>query len=361
MSYDATPFARPLYALVKPVGARCNLACSYCYYPPLGEGARMSDELLDCFTRQYLEAQTQREVLFTWHGGEPTLLPVAFYERALRLQQRYAGWHVCDNALQTNGTLLSNDYCRFLHDHHFLVGLSLDGPEALHDAHRRGRSGQPSWQRVMQAVERLERHGVEWNAMAVVTPLTAEATTAFYDFFRRLGCRFLQCTPLFRGTSDEGESGAWWGDFLCTLWDEWYAHDVGRLFISLFESVIANRCGVPPGLCTLAPVCGDALVVEANGDVFSCDHFADAAHLLGNIRTRPLLDMAYGPEQQDFRQLKGRLSSPCHACPWLPLCHGECPANRLSDGRSYLCDGYRQFFRHAQPDIERLARDIGFP
>lgn len=350
----------------------------------------MSPDLLSLFTQQYLEAQTQREVLFTWHGGEPTLLPISFYEHALTLQQRYAGWHVCDNALQTNGTLLTDAYCRFLHDHHFLVGLSLDGPEALHNAHRLGRHGQPSWQRVMKAVEMLERHSVEWNAMAVVTPLTAQHTTEFYHFFRQLGCRFLQCTPLFKGTTalhvagrqpdtvgagispipqhappSMGGTGAatpteperWWGSFLCALWDEWYAHDVGRMFISLFESVIANRCGVQPGLCTLAPTCGDALVVEANGDVYSCDHFVDAAHCLGNIRTRTLIDMAYGPEQQAFRQLKSRLAPACQACPWVNLCHGECPANRLSDGRSYLCDGYRQFFQHAAPDIEQLAAE----
>ena len=362
------PFARPLYALVKPAGARCNLACRYCYYlasdaASAGSGL-MQPDLLALFTRQYLEVQTQREVLFTWHGGEPTLLPVSFFEQALALQHRYAGWHVCDNALQTNGTLLTDDYCRFLHDNHFLVGLSLDGPQEMHDAYRLSAGGKPSWARVMQAVELLERHGVEWNAMAVVTDLTVRQPLLFYDFFRRLGVRYLQFTPNAEFGLGNGLPGSIhaeeWGLFLCALFDAWYSRDVGQIFIQLFESTLANYVGQPCGLCSMSPTCGDSLVVEANGDVYSCDHFAYGPYLLGNLRSRGLLSMVESPQYAAFRRLKTQLAPKCQSCPWLRLCWGECPRTRQphADGVSSLCAGYRRFFQHVEPALRQLASEF---
>lgn len=355
--WPGMPFARPLYALIKPVGARCNLSCRYCYYhPPTGRRpVLMSDDLLALFTRQYIEAQTQREVLFTWHGGEPTLLPLTFYERALALQRRWAGWHVCDNALQTNGTLLSDDWCRFLAANRFLVGISLDGPQPVHDAWR----GQGSWERVMRGIDLLERHGVEWNVMAVVHEGNVQDAHAFYRFFREIGCTFLQFTPLFRTPHQAGLSPEAWGTFLCTLFDEWYAQDVGKVFVQLFEATLANWCGVPPGVCTLSPACGDALVVEADGNVYSCDHFVQRACLLGNLRQQPLTAMAYGNKQQTFRQKKTLLPTECLGCAWQFACHGECPANRREGGASYLCQGYRKFFAHVAPAMEQLAEQFG--
>ena len=362
------PFARPLYALVKPVGARCNLACRYCYYlasDAASAGSElMQPDLLALFTRQYLEVQTQREVLFTWHGGEPTLLPISFFEQALALQHRHAGWHVCDNALQTNGTLLTDDYCRFLHDNHFLVGLSLDGPQEMHDAYRLSAGGKPSWARVMQAVELLERHGVEWNAMAVVTDLTVRQPLLFYDFFRRLGVRYLQFTPNAEGRLGNGLPGSIhaeeWGLFLCALFDAWYPQDVGQIFIQLFESTLANYVGQPCGMCSMSPTCGDSLVVEANGDVYSCDHFAYGPYLLGNLRSRSLLSMVESPQHAAFRRLKTQLAPKCQSCLWLRLCWGECPRTRQphADGVSSLCAGYCRFFQHAEPALRQLVSEF---
>ena len=370
------PFSRPLYALVKPVGARCNQRCRYCYYTPRGKGSEgtMSDELLELFTRQYLDAQTQREVLFTWHGGEPTLAPIAFYERALALQRRWAGHRVCDNALQTNGTLLTDDWCRFLADNGFLVGISVDGPQGVHDAYR----GRGTWARVMLGIERLEKHGVQWNAMATVNALNVANPRDFYRFFKGIGCRFLQFTPVVEralggGVTPESVTPEGWGRFLCGVFDEWLHGDVGEVFVQLFEATLANWCGVPPGICSMSPACGDALVVEADGNVYSCDHgrwpfsvprptaLAHPAnpYWLGNISKLRLTQMAYGEKQQAFRKLKGDLPQACRTCKWLFACHGECPKNwGIAGEGNFLCAGYRQFFAHAEQAMNLMREEL---
>ena len=374
-----SPFSHPLFVMLKPAGARCNLACRYCYYLdkaglyPDTARHQMSDELLEEFTRQYIAAQTQREVLFTWHGGETLLRPLSFYQKALKLQQKYANGHLIDNCLQTNGTLLTDEWCRFLKDNNWLVGVSIDGPQRFHDAYRRDQQDRGTFQRVMQGIERLNRYGVEWNAMAVVNRMNADHPHDFYQFFRNMGCHYIQFTPIVEPASEhagddlvtaESVRPGQWGQFLCALFDEWVRRDVGHYFIQLFDATLANWVGVESGVCSMCRTCGNALVMEWNGDVYSCDHFVSPQHKLGNILEQPLATLCYGGQQDRFRRLKTTLPQQCHACPFLFACHGECPKNRLvetSEGEprlNYLCQGYRMFFEHVVPYMDFMANEL---
>ena len=360
------PFGRPMYVMLKPVGDRCNLACQYCYYSGKGSGAVMDDALLEEFTRQYIEAQTVPQVLFTWHGGEPLLKPIAFYEKALKLQQKYARGRHIDNCLQTNGTLLNDEWCRFLADSNFLVGISIDGPQALHDAYRQTRRGGASWHDVMRGIGLLQRHGVEWNAMATVNAANVEHPVEFYEFFRQIGCEFLQFTPIVEPDKPDCSITAdQWGRFLCGVYDEWVRRDVGRMFVQLFDATLANWCGEPPGVCSMSPTCGQAAVMEADGTVYSCDHFVRPDHRLGNIRQQPLASLLYSDRQRQFGQQKqSSLPRQCRECRWLFACHGECPKNRLltdcygNPGLNYLCSGYRQFFAHVAADMDFMKAEL---
>lgn len=366
-------FLRPFYATAKPVGARCNLHCAYCYYLdkaglyPHGAPPTMGPAVLELFVQQHINAQPQREVMFVWHGGEPTLLPLDYYREVVRLQRRHAGAHVVDNCLQTNGTLIDDDWCRFLHDEGWLVGLSIDGTQRQHDTYRRMRGGKGTHERVMLAVEMLDRHGVQWNAMATVNAANADGPIEFYRFFKSIGCLWLQFTPVVERDRlgrlcHFSVSPHQWGSFLCGLFDEWCAHDVGRVQVQLFDATLANYLGLPPSLCSLSATCGQSLCVEHNGDVYSCDHFVSPEHLLGNIRQAPLLQMAYGDRQQQFGLDKARLlSDECRACRHLFACHGECPKNRFvptdneKPRQNYLCPGYRRFFTHTEDAFRQLA------
>lgn len=366
-----SPFARPFYVMAKPAGARCNLRCDYCYYLEKarlydGETAlTMDDATLRCFVSQYIGAQTMRDVLFTWHGGEPLLRPLSFYLRAVELQREYAGDHHIDNCLQTNGTLLNAEWCRFLHDNHWLVGLSIDGTQAMHDTYRRTPSGEPTWTRVMRAVELLEQYGVEWNAMAVVHDGNVGRPVEFYRFFRQMGCRFLQFTPLVEAGNPHSISPEAWGAFLCSLFDEWVKADVGEVFVQVFDATLANWCGVAPGVCSLAATCGQAAAMEWNGDVYSCDHFVTPAHRLGNIHEHTLLEMMHSHKQAVFgRNKSALLPGECRRCRWLFACHGECPKNRLATsadgepGMNVLCKGYARFFSHVAPAMDFMRGEL---
>lgn len=393
-SSDSTcfPFSRPLYVMAKPAGARCNLACRYCYYLEKGgyyasssEGPFMTDATLERYIQEYIQTQTSREINFTWHGGEPLMRPLDFYRKAVALQARYGSGRQIANCLQTNGLLLNDDWCRFLHDEGWLVGLSIDGTQAMHDAYRQGRNGAPSWERVMRAVELLERHHVEWNAMATVHQANAEQPLEFYSFFRNtLGCRFLQFTPIVERLLQEGEK-TWlaqvgdedcrlapysvlphqWGNFLCVIFDEWVRHDVGYTFVQLFDATLAGWMGVAPGVCVYAEECGHAAVMEHNGDVYSCDHFVFPRHHLGNIHTHTLPQMLYGPQQTAFSRLKrDALPRQCRLCPWLKACHGECPRLRFAraadgePGLNFLCAGYQRYFSHVAPYMDFMAQAL---
>ena len=386
----AAPFAHPMYIMVKPVGSACNLRCDYCYYLEkqhlyANEGRQMlSDELLERFIREYIESQTTPEVLFTWHGGEPLVRPLAFYEKVVRLQQRYARGRRIANSLQTNGTLINDYWARFFHDQGWLIGVSLDGPEAYHDAFRRTRGGGPSFRNVIRGIDILNRHAVEWNALAVANRLNGDHPLSFYRFFKNIGCRYIQVTPVVERLAhhddgrqlaslvDEGQLAPFsirpkqWGNFLCTIFDEWVRHDVSMFFINIFDATLANWVGVAPGLCTMAKHCGHAGVMEHNGDVYSCDHFVFPEYKLGNIHEQSLVEMMYSERQRRFGRAKAdSLPTQCRECQWLNACHGECPRNRFirtangEPGLNYLCEGYRQYFSHVAPYMDVMKRLLG--
>lgn len=382
------PFARPLYVMTKPAGAHCNLACDYCYYLEKqklyqnGEKHVMSDQLTEVFVREYIQSQFGREVNFTWHGGEPMIRPLSYYKKVVRWQRQYAEGKTILNCLQTNGTLLTPEWCRFLHDEGWLVGISIDGPQNMHDAYRMKRNGAPTWEKVMQGIEMLDRYEVEWNAMAVVNDVTAARPLEFYRFFRdELECRYLQFTPVVERIHRhqdgrhlahvmDGEeytvapfsvTPEAWGEFLCTMFDEWYRNDVGEMFVQTFEATLANWAGVTPGVCSLSDWCGHAAVMEYNGDIYCCDHFVFPEYYLGNIRNRGILDMLNSEKQMAFADMKTKgLPAQCHKCQWQFACHGECPRNRFvktkdgEPGLNYLCEGYRRYFEHVAPYMEEL-------
>lgn len=387
----AFPFSRPLYVMLKPVGARCNMACDYCYYLEkshlYADQPRqiMSEELLERFTKEYIEAQTTSEVLFTWHGGETMMRPLSFYKKALEFQRKYAGGRNIANSIQTNGTLLTDEWCRFLKENNWLVGISIDGLQEFHDEYRRTRQGQATWFKVMQGIRLLKKHGVEWNAMAVVNDFNADYPLEFYHFFKEIGCQYLQFSPIVERLvshadgrhlatpSDDKDSpmadfsltAEQWGDFLCAIFDEWVRNDVGQTYVELFDCTLANWVGVAPGICILAKECGHAGVMEFNGDVYSCDHFVFPEYRLGNVSQHSLIEMLYGEQQQRFSNLKHRaLPRQCRECEFEFACHGECPKNRfLNDrygepGLNYLCKGYHKFFSHVAPYMDFMKAEL---
>lgn len=387
----ATPFAKPLYVMLKPAGAHCNLACKYCYYLEknnLYQNSHrhlMTDEMLEQFTREYIEAQTMPQVLFTWHGGEPLMRSIDFYKKALALQKKYAHGKQIDNVIQTNGTLLTDEWCEFFAKNHWLVGISIDGPQEYHDHYRVTPAGKPSWEKVMQGIQLLKKHRVEWNAMAVVNAYNAEHPLEFYHFFRDNGCQYLQFTPIVERLTehedgrtlasladdreiplaDASVTPQQWGNFLCTIFDDWVRHDVGKTFVEIFDCTLANWMGVQPGICAYSKECGHAGVMEHNGDVYSCDHFVFPEYKLGNIRDQSLIDMLYGEKQQAFSRLKHTsLPRQCKECDMEFACHGECPKNRFEKdkygepGLNYLCQGYYQYYSHVAPYMDFMKREL---
>ena len=387
----ATPFAKPLYVMLKPAGAHCNLACKYCYYLEKNNLYQntprhlMSDEMLEQFTREYIEAQTMPQVLFTWHGGEPLMRSIDFYRKALALQKKYAHGKQIDNVIQTNGTLLTDEWCEFFAKNHWLVGISIDGPQEYHDHYRVTPAGKPSWEKVMQGIQLLKKHRVEWNAMAVVNAYNAEHPLEFYHFFRDNGCQYLQFTPIVERLTehkdgrtlasladdreiplaDASVTPQQWGNFLCTIFDDWVRHDVGKTFVEIFDCTLANWMGVLPGICAYSKECGHAGVMEHNGDVYSCDHFVFPEYKLGNIREQSLIDMLYGEKQQAFSRLKHTsLPRQCKECDMEFACHGECPKNRFEKdkygepGLNYLCQGYYQYYTHVAPYMDFMKREL---
>ena len=386
------PFSKPLYVMLKPVGALCNLACDYCYYLEKSklyvQNPRhvMSDELLERFIKEYIESQTIPQVMFTWHGGETLMRPLSFYKRAMELQKQYGGGRQIDNSIQTNGTLLTDEWCAFFKENNFLVGISIDGPQEFHDEYRRNKMGAPSFHQVMRGINLLKKHGVQYNCMAVVNDYNADYPLEFYHFFKEIGCEFLQFTPIverLKGKSDSSStslasakdkeaelapfsvSPEQWGNFLCTIFDEWVRNDVGKVFVQIFDSTLANWMGEQPGVCTMAKTCGHAGVMEFNGDVYSCDHFVFPEYWLGNIYKDPLASMMYSEKQLKFGADKfDKLPRQCKECDVLFACNGECPKNRFSYdkygewGLNYLCAGYYKYFNHVAPYMDFMNKEL---
>ncbi len=389
-----TPFARPMYIMTKAAGSMCNLACKYCYYLEKNNLYReqqpdrrfiMADDTLERFISMYIQSQTTPQVLFCWHGGESLMRPLSFYKRVVELQKKYAAGRIIDNTIQTNGTLLDDEWCRFFRDNNWLVGVSVDGPQEFHDEYRRNKMGAPSFRKVMQGINLLKKHGVEWNALAVVNDFNADYPLDFYRFFKEIECRYIQFTPIVERIlprkdgrylaspmdaqdiplADFSVSPAQWGDFLCAVFDEWVRNDVGEYFVQIFDATLANWIGEQPGVCSMARTCGHAGVMEYNGDVYSCDHFVFPEYKLGNIRTHTLVEMMFSERQQRFgADKRDRLPGQCRQCRYLFACNGECPKNRFATtadgepGLNYLCEGYRKYFDHVAPYMDFMANEL---
>lgn len=391
-----------VHLMAKPAGPDCNLGCEYCFYlekealyPAQGR-RRMPDEVLEAYIRKTAQYQKVPQLLYAWQGGEPTLMGLDFFQRALELEKRYAGRRPVLNTLQTNGILLDEEWCRFLKQHGFLVGLSLDGPEEIHDLHRRDRRGRPTFARVRRTLELLQRHGVEFNVLACVTRESARRPLEVYRFLKEVGVGYIQFTPIVerlpdaeshrlglqlgmpaaRDGSDHPDVTPWtvnpedYGDFLIAVFDEWIRSDVGAVFVMNFEWAITNFTDAPQAACFFSRRCGNAAIVEYNGDVYSCDHFVYPEYRLGNILTDDLSAMFGSERQRQFGAVKETsLPRCCRGCDVLIACRGECPKHRFltapdgEPGLNYLCAAYRKFFRHARPYLEAIVQTIrmGYP
>ena len=364
------PAMAPIHVLIKPIGAQCNLRCDYCFY--FGKNAlyanrsrtslRMSDELLETAIRRIIDARApgQHTVEFAWQGGEPSLMGIRFFERSVALQKQIApaGLRIT-NTFQTNGVLIDDGFARFFRDHGFLVGISIDGPQELHDRFRRDANGNGSFTAVMAGIEALNRHGVDYNLMTVVQSDNAEHPEAVYGFLQRLGSPFIQFIPIVEpdpagGVSPRTVSAAQWGEFLTRVFHLWRKQDIGRTFVQHFDMMLGITLGHPATLCVHAQTCGRALALEHNGDLYSCDHFVDTAHCLGNLGKRSLRELADSARQARFGMDKGTpLPDTCRRCHFLRFCHGGCPKDRLiatGSGRlNWLCEGYQRFYSESTP------------
>ena len=370
------PFAKPLYVMLKPIGAVCNLGCTYCYYlekkelyPDKGNKTIMSDDLLERFVSQYIEAQTMQPILFTWHGGEPLMRDISFYKKALELQRKYAKGKQISNTLQTNGTLLNDEWCEFFRENNFLIGISIDGAKPFHDKYRTTKDLRPTFDHVLRGINLLKKHGVEYNIMGVVNDFNINHPLEFYQFFKDIDSHYIQFSSAVERDSN-GNVTQWsvtpekWGDFLIAIFNEWVRKDVGTYFVQYFDSALANWVGVDPGICIFAKNCGHAGVMEFNGDVYSCDHFVYPQYKLGNINDKTLIEMMYSTQQSEFGLAKSAsLSSQCKQCKYLFACRGECPKNRISKTQSgeeinYLCNGYYKFFEHIAPYMDFMKKEL---
>lgn len=370
-----TKAAEPFVVMAKPVGPLCNLECRYCYYletEHFYEGLHqyhMADSMLETYIRQYIQSSPGPVVAFTWHGGEPTLVGLDFYRQAVKLQQKYLpeGWS-CWNNLQTNGMVLDDEWCAFLADARFDVGLSIDGTPWLHDENRKDHSGRGTYDRAVAAVRCLQKHGIQPDLLCTVTAAIAQEPLAVYRALRDLNTGWIQFIPIVRQTGDgeitaDSVSGEEYGNFLCTIFDEWIRYDLGRVDIQLFAETALVGAGGTASLCWMAPSCGRVLVVEHDGAVYSCDHFVTPDHRLGDITLSSLSALVDLPEQHSFGSNKQNgLPSRCLTCPWLQLCNGGCPKDRFAltesgeQGLNHLCEGLRKFFAHSEQPLGQIMQ-----
>ncbi|HOF55533.1 MAG TPA: anaerobic sulfatase maturase [Prolixibacteraceae bacterium] len=367
--------SREFQVFIKPVGAICNLRCSYCYYLsrkelyPAEAFPRMKEELLEEYIRQQFDATTDDTLFFSWHGGEPTLAGLEFYRKAVALQKKMLpqGKRLL-NGIQTNGTRLDEAWCRFLARENFLVGISMDGPEEFHNLHRRDRHEKGTFNDVLRGWRLLQKFGVTTEILCVVNSFNAVYPLKIYRFFRELGARHITFLPLVERTSDSSEGvtaasvpAEAFGRFLIEIFDEWAQYDIGRVTIQHFEEALRTAFDQEHTLCIFKETCGGVPVVEHNGDVYSCDHYVNPAHLLGNVREHSLSHYIDSPRQKAFGAAKKTtLPRNCRECPVLGMCNGECPKNRFintpdgESGLNYLCEGYRLFFKHCLPMVETI-------
>jgi uncharacterized protein len=374
------------HILAKPTGPICNLDCKYCYYTkkeqyyPKDHSFWMSDDVLETYIKEYIMSQDTGEVFFAWQGGEPTLIGIDFFKKAISLQKKYADGKQIKNTIQTNGTLLNETWCEFLAMHNFLVGLSLDGPEQIHDQYRIDRGGKPTFELVMRGLSLLKKHQVEFNVLTCVTRDSAYKPLEIYRFFKEQGIQFIQFIPIVeRDSLRIGElqpavtpwtvESETYGEFLIQIFNEWVRQDVGDTFIMNFEWALAAWTGIPSSICIFSEECGTALAMEHNGDLFSCDHYVDPQFQLGNIKDG-LVNIVNQPLQAAFGKSKrDSLPSLCTNCEFLFACHGECPKNRFlvseqdEPGLNYLCASYKKFFKYINPymNVMKQLLQAGLP
>jgi uncharacterized protein len=380
------PTAAPeaFHLLAKPTGAICNLDCAYCFfldkellYP--GSKFRMSDELLERYIRQLIESHQVDEVTVAWQGGEPTLMGLDFYRRAMALEEKHRrpGMNFL-NTMQTNGTLLDDEWCAFFKEHNFLIGISIDGPRELHDVYRVDKGGQPTFDKVMRGIRLLQKHGLEFNILTTVNRVNGDHPLEVYRFIRdEIGADWMQFIPVVERINEDGRTlyqegstvtdrsvlAEQFGRFLSTIFDEWVHHDVGRVYVQTFEAALRNWLGMPQsGMCVFNETCGQGLAIEHNGDLYACDHFVEPNYLLGNIQFDHMIELVASPQQLKFGQDKlDSLPQYCLDCDVRFACHGECPKNRFITtpggevGLNYLCAGFKHFFHHVDFPMKLMA------
>ena len=381
----------PFHIMTKPIGPLCNLDCRYCFYLekenlyPDKKSWQMNDAVLENYIKNYIAAQPIPEVTFAWQGGEPTLLGVDFFRRVVELEKKYANGKKIQNALQTNGTLLDVEWCKFFRENDFLIGISIDGPREMHDRYRVDKGGNPTFKKVLSGLNLLKEHQVEFNTLTVVNRENAKNPLEVYRFLRKHGSGHMQFIPLVERegsaeglltlaeppTPDNAESAvtSWsvlprdWGNFLCAIFDEWIRRDVGKVFVQLFETQLGIRMGMPSSLCVFGETCGNAMAMEHNGDVYSCDHYVYPQYLLGNIADSNIIELVESPKQRKFGQdKKDSLPAYCRRCEVRFACNGECPKHRFlktpdgENGLNYLCEGYRKFFNYCDAPMRAIGQ-----
>ena len=367
--------------MIKPIGSLCNLGCHYCYYLDKaeiygGKQPRMTLEMLEKLTREYIAANDVPEVTFNWHGGEPLLMGLDFYRTAVEFQQKYADGKKIHNTIQTNATLINREWAEFFRRNDFLVGVSLDGPADIHNKYRKDKGGQPSFEKVMAGLNILRQVGVEFNTMSTINKSSEGRGLEVYQFLKSIGSRYMQFMPVVEHIKSKlivdprepdariapwSVSSQGFGKFMCEIFDYWVRHDVGQYFVNLFDATLAGYCGAQPGTCAYAATCGGNTVIEHNGDVYPCDHFVYSKYLIGNIADRSLREMAMSEEQYRFGlEKRNNLPSKCFSCRYGSICHGECPKHRFSrtesgdTGLSALCGGYKMFYEHTEPYMLKM-------
>jgi uncharacterized protein len=367
---------REFQIFVKPVGSICNLDCIYCYYLkkqnlyPKNKSFRMADDILENYIMQHINASTDPVINFSWHGGEPTVLGMDYFRKIVALQRKHkpAGCRI-HNGLQTNGTLLDEEWCRFLAAENFAVGISIDGPQEMHDLYRVSKNQQPTHEQTMQGYKLLQQHDVVCEILCVVNAHNVQYPTEVYRFLKQLQTQYISFLPLVEPNTETGSGVSprtvppeAFGIFLCTIFDEWMQQDIGQIKVQIFEEAVRSAFGQEHTLCIFRKTCGGVPVIEHNGDFYSCDHFVDTEHRLGNIQDKPLAELLESPEQIAFGQDKlDKLPHYCQICEVRAMCNGGCPKNRFvltADGEAglnYLCAGYKQFFNHCQPFVAEIA------
>jgi uncharacterized protein len=368
--------SREFQVFAKPIGSICNLGCHYCYYLgkgepyPKGQSPRMAEDILEEYITQHIEASPGEVISFSWHGGEPLLSGLDYFRKIVALQRKYqpAGQHI-RNAIQTNGTLLDEEWCRFLATEGFAVGLSLDGPKEMHDQYRVTKGQEPTYEQVMRGYRLLQQYRIPFDILCVVHAQNVQHPTEVYRFFKQIEAPYIGFLPLVGrqpdingGVSHRTVPALAFGTFLCAIFDEWLREDIGRIKVQIIEEAAARALGQEHALCIFRETCGDIPVIEHNGDFFSCDHFVDDAHRLGNIRETPLVELLESPAQRSFGQAKqDALPLFCHTCEVLAMCNGACPKDRFlrtpdgEEGLNYLCAGYKRFFTHCRPFVAELS------